>query len=85
LIDEPTKGLAPFLVTEVAKALERASEIATILLVEQNLGVVRSLAGRAIVLDQGRVVHTGSAQELLADAERVRRYLGVSRAEEEQE
>ena len=81
LIDEPTKGLAPFLVTEVAKALERSAEVSTVLLVEQNLGVVRSLAQGAVVLDQGRVVYTGSARELLADPERVRRYLGVSRAE----
>ena len=40
LVDEPTKGLAPLLVTEVAAALERAAELATVLLVEQNLGVV---------------------------------------------
>ena len=82
LIDEPTKGLAPFLVTEVAKVLERAAEIATVLLVEQNLGVVQRLARDVVVLDQGRVVHTGPAAELLADPERVRRFLGVARAEE---
>jgi branched-chain amino acid transport system ATP-binding protein len=78
LIDEPTKGLAPLLVTEVARVLERASEISTILLVEQNLGVVQSLARDAVVLDQGRVVHAGPARELLADAPLVRRLLGVS-------
>ena len=82
LIDEPTKGLAPFLVTEVAKVLERASEIATILLVEQNLGVVQRLARDAVVLDQGRVVHTGPAGELLSDPERVRRFLGIARVDE---
>jgi branched-chain amino acid transport system ATP-binding protein len=81
LIDEPTKGLAPFLVTEVANVLERAAESETILLVEQNLGVVQRIARDAVVLDGGRVVYSGSAQELLADAERVRRLLGVSRAE----
>jgi branched-chain amino acid transport system ATP-binding protein len=81
LIDEPTKGLAPFLVTEVANVLERAAETETILLVEQNLGVVQRIARDAVVLDQGRVVYTGSAQELLADSERVRQLLGVSRAE----
>jgi branched-chain amino acid transport system ATP-binding protein len=80
LIDEPTKGLAPLLVTEVAHALERAAEIATILLVEQNLGVVNAAARDAVVLDQGRVVHIGPARELLQDAARVRRFLGVSRA-----
>jgi branched-chain amino acid transport system ATP-binding protein len=80
LIDEPTKGLAPLLVTEVARVLERASEVATILLVEQNLGVVQRLARDAVVLDQGRVVHAGPAQELLSDPAKVRRLLGVSRA-----
>jgi branched-chain amino acid transport system ATP-binding protein len=78
LIDEPTKGLAPFLVRRVADVLERASEFATILLVEQNLGVVKRIARDAVVLDQGTVVHRGDAQELLADRARVQRYLGVS-------
>jgi branched-chain amino acid transport system ATP-binding protein len=82
LIDEPTKSLAPNLVTEVARALERASEHETILLVEQNLGVVQALARDAIVLDQGRVAHAGPAAELLGDPATVRRLLGVSRAEE---
>jgi branched-chain amino acid transport system ATP-binding protein len=82
LIDEPTKGLAPFLVTEVARVLERASETETILLVEQNLGVVQAVARDAVVLDQGRVVYAGSARELLSDAALVKRLLGVSRAEE---
>jgi branched-chain amino acid transport system ATP-binding protein len=81
LIDEPTKGLAPNLVTEVARALERASEHETILLVEQNLGVVQALARDAVVLDQGRVVHAGPAADLLADRAKLQRLLGVSRAE----
>ena len=78
LIDEPTKGLAPLLVTEVARVLERAAESETILLVEQNLGVVRSIAQDAIVLEQGRVAWQGSARELLADDKLVRQLLGVS-------
>jgi branched-chain amino acid transport system ATP-binding protein len=77
LIDEPTKGLAPLLVSQVADVLARVSETETILLVEQNLGVVQRLARDAIVLDQGRVVYTGSAQELLADQQRLRTLLGV--------
>jgi branched-chain amino acid transport system ATP-binding protein len=78
LIDEPTKGLAPNLVTEVARVLERVAELTTVLLVEQNLGVVRALAGDAVVLDQGRVVHAGPARTLLDDPAQVRRFLGVS-------
>jgi branched-chain amino acid transport system ATP-binding protein len=78
LIDEPTKGLAPLLVTEVARVLERVSETETMLLVEQNLGVVRRIARDAIVLDGGRVTYAGSAEALLSDPERVRSLLGVS-------
>ena len=79
LIDEPTKGLAPALVADVAAALERVAEHDTVLLVEQNLGVVRRLASAIVVLDQGRVVHTGTAAEL-EDAALVNRLLGAGHA-----
>ena len=49
LVDEPTKGLAPLLVTEVAAALERAAELTTVLLVEQNLAVVARVAQQVVV------------------------------------
>jgi branched-chain amino acid transport system ATP-binding protein len=78
LVDEPTKGLAPALVADVARALERLAEMTTVLLVEQNLGVVRRLARDVVVLDQGRVVHTGDAQELIGQPELVRRLMSVS-------
>jgi branched-chain amino acid transport system ATP-binding protein len=78
LVDEPTKGLAPLLVTEVARVLERVSELTTVLLVEQNLGVVGRVARDAVVLDTGRVVHLGPAKELLADKAMVNRMLGVA-------
>lgn len=78
LVDEPTKGLSPLLVGEVAKALERIREHTTVLLVEQNLGVVRRTAEHVVVLDQGRVVHAGPAAAFLADRERVHKLLGVA-------
>jgi branched-chain amino acid transport system ATP-binding protein len=77
LVDEPTKGLSPLLVSEVAVALERAVELATVLVVEQNLGVVQRIAEDVVVLDGGRVVHSGTAQELFANPEHVRSLLGV--------
>ncbi len=80
LVDEPTKGLAPALVAEVARVLERLAELTTVLLVEQNLGVVRRLARDAVVLDQGRVVHSGDAEELLAQPDLVKRLLSVGQA-----
>jgi branched-chain amino acid transport system ATP-binding protein len=78
LIDEPTKGLAPRIVTEVAEVLERVAATVPILLVEQNLGLVRRIAGDVVVIDQGRVVHTSPARSLLADAGLVRELLGVA-------
>jgi branched-chain amino acid transport system ATP-binding protein len=78
LVDEPTKGLAPKLVTEVAQVLARVAESTTVLLVEQNLTVVRHLVSDVVVLDAGRVVHTGPAAELLSDPARTKEMLGVA-------
>ena len=80
LVDEPTKGLSPALVADVARVLERLAELTTVVLVEQNLGVVRRIARDAIVLDQGRVVHAGDAKELLAQPELVKKLLSVGAA-----
>lgn len=77
LVDEPTKGLAPLIVADVADALERAAATVPILLVEQNLQVVRRLAETVVVLEGGRVVFTGTASELLDDEERTKTLLGV--------
>ena len=77
LVDEPTKGLAPKIVTQVADALLEASKVVPILLVEQNLEVVRRLADGAVVIAGGRVVHTGKAVEILDDEDLTTRLLGV--------
>lgn len=77
LIDEPTKGLAPKLVTEVSDALARAAQVVPILLVEQNLQVAKRLAQTVVVIEGGRSVHAGPAAEFFADAARVERLLGV--------
>lgn len=77
MLDEPSLGLAPILVkaifTTIAEIKERG---VTILLVEQNARAALKVADRGYVLETGRVVLSGSAQELLQD-ERVRKaYLG---------
>jgi branched-chain amino acid transport system ATP-binding protein len=77
LIDEPTKGLAPKLVSEVAAALERVAQVVPILLVEQNLQVARRLAAKVVVIETGRSVHSGDAKEFFADEQRVGQLLGV--------
>ena len=77
LVDEPTKGLAPAVVSSVVGVLERAAERTTMLLVEQNVAVARRLARRAVVLDQGRVAFAGPIEELLEEPTLARKYLGV--------
>jgi len=77
LVDEPTKGLAPAVVSAVTAALARVAQRVPILLVEQNLAVVRRLAGAAVVLSAGRVAWTGPAAQLLGSADQTRSLLGV--------
>lgn len=78
LIDEPSQGLAPNLVREVAVALERMAELATTVVVEQNLGVIRRIADQVVVLDQGAVVHSGPAAELFDNPDLTQELLGVA-------
>jgi branched-chain amino acid transport system ATP-binding protein len=77
LVDEPTKGLAPKLVAEVADVLGRVAQSVPILLVEQNLAVVRRLGRDAVVLAAGMVGYAGPLAHLLEDAELTRSLLGV--------
>ena len=78
IADEPTKGLAPRVVSEVADALARLTERVPLLLVEQNLAVVREIGTEAVVLSAGRVVHTGPVAELVGQPELARALLGVA-------
>ena len=78
LVDEPTKGLAPKIVQEVGEALAEAARTVPILLVEQNLTVVRQLASTVTVLSGGKVALTGmDAGEFLDDTDLNHRLLGV--------
>ena len=78
LLDEPSEGIMPVLVDEMFELFRRLkSEGTTILLVEQNVERALALSDRAYILDQGRIVHTGSGAELLADREIQDRYCAV--------
>jgi branched-chain amino acid transport system ATP-binding protein len=78
LIDEPTKGLAPAIVDNLAQAFEDLkARDTTILLVEQNFHFVRSLGDHVAVMDDGRIVHAGSMQALSADEALQARLLGL--------
>lgn len=78
LLDEPTEGLAPVLVAEIVETMRRIREARIpILLVEQNIKVCERVADRHYVLEQGRVVYSGT-REAFAQAENVKdRYLGL--------
>lgn len=76
LVDEPTKGLAPKLVTEVADALAQVAHENTMLIVEQNLALVKRIAENVIVMDQGKVIFQGNP-EVLHDEKWVHHMLGV--------
>lgn len=78
LVDEPTKGLAPVIVSALLDAFLSLKEERTILLVEQNFHFARSLGDRVAVMDDGRVVHTGTMAELAADTDMQQRLLGLS-------
>lgn len=77
LLDEPSMGLAPLLVQEIFSIIGSIHETGTtILLVEQNANKALQVANRAYVLETGRIVLSGSAQELLATDDIKRAYLG---------
>jgi branched-chain amino acid transport system ATP-binding protein len=77
LIDEPSEGLAPQIVADVAEAVQAAAVDATVLLVEQNLPLAMDLADRFYLLDNGQVVEEGAATSGVTDDERIRRYLSA--------
>ena len=79
LIDEPSKGLAPAIVSTMVGALrELKAQEASILMVEQNFAVARALGDRVVVMDDGAVVWTGAMAELAADSALQERLMGLS-------
>ncbi len=78
LLDEPSEGIMPLLVDEMFALFSRMKNAGTtILLVEQNVERALRISDRACILDQGAVVHQGSASELLADKDIQERYCAV--------
>ena len=77
LLDEPSMGLAPILVDEIFNIIRRINETgAAILLVEQNAYKALRIASRAYILETGRVVKSGPAEELMNDDSVKAAYLG---------
>lgn len=77
LMDEPSMGLAPLMVREIARTIRALKdEGVTILLVEQMATVALGLADHAYVLENGKVTLSGSGRELADKPEVKRAYLG---------
>jgi branched-chain amino acid transport system ATP-binding protein len=81
LLDEPLEGLAPIIVDELLKAIARITrdEGLSAIIVEQHPQAILAISHQAVVLDQGKVVHTGSADALLAQPALIEKLLGVAR------
>jgi branched-chain amino acid transport system ATP-binding protein len=77
LIDEPTKGLAPIIIASMRQALAEIKKKATLLLVEQNFEFSTSIADDYLIMEHGKIVHTGKIEEIRNNLGIQSRYLGV--------
>lgn len=78
LLDEPYEGLAPVIVHEIEHIVQGIKALGiTTIIVEQNAVAALRLADRAVILDSGELVFTGSARELLENAELRNSYLAI--------
>jgi branched-chain amino acid transport system ATP-binding protein len=79
MLDEPSLGIAPKVIAEIALAIERLNRETgiSVILVEQNARLALQLANHAYVFERGAVIRSGSGQELLADPFVQKAYLGV--------
>ncbi|QRP49479.1 ABC transporter ATP-binding protein [Amycolatopsis sp. FDAARGOS 1241] len=79
LLDEPSLGIAPLLVTEILGVLRQlARDGVTILLAEQNAAAALAIADHGVVMENGTITRTDTAAALLADEDVSRHYLGTS-------
>lgn len=78
MFDEPSLGLAPIVVSQVFDVVKRIAESGTtVLIVEQNVNQTLKVADRAYVIENGRMVMDGQAQELMGDDHIRKAYLGI--------
>jgi branched-chain amino acid transport system ATP-binding protein len=82
LLDEPLEGLAPIIVHELLRSIERlvVEEGMSAILVEQNPRLILPITHDAVVLDRGTIVHAGPSAALLGDRDLLDRWLAVARA-----
>ena len=79
LLDEPTEGLAPYVVERVVETIETLRRQGlTVVLVEQNVQMALDVCDYVYVVENGKVVHGSTSSALAADEETLNRYLGVT-------
>jgi branched-chain amino acid transport system ATP-binding protein len=80
LMDEPSEGLAPVIVEELARALKRLSTMSlTLIVVEQNTRLALDLSSRVVVMDRGRIVYDGASEALSKEPDRLDQLIGVAK------
>ena len=78
LLDEPSEGVAPLIVQQMARTIRALkAQGVSVLLSEQNLPFAQAVADRAYLIEQGQIAHHGSMAEVVASDEVRRNYLGV--------
>jgi branched-chain amino acid transport system ATP-binding protein len=82
LMDEPSEGLAPVIVEELARAVKRLAQAGglAMILVEQNSRLALDIAPRAVVMDRGHIVYDGASETLRNDPEKLEQFIGVVKA-----
>jgi branched-chain amino acid transport system ATP-binding protein len=80
ILDEPTEGIMPRLVSQIRREIHRINQGGvSILLVEQNVETALKLCPRVFLMEKGIVVYSGASQDLKSQPEIVHRYLGLSK------
>lgn len=82
LMDEPSEGLAPVIVEELARAIKRLTQDGglTTLIVEQNSRLALDISPRAIVMDRGHIIYDGPSETLRNDPAKLEQLIGVAKA-----
>lgn len=79
ILDEPTEGIMPILVSQIRREIRRINQTGvSILLVEQNVETALRLCPRVVLMEKGTIVHTATSNDLKSQPEVVHRYLGLS-------
>lgn len=80
ILDEPTEGIMPRLVSQIRREIHRINQGGvSILLVEQNVETALKLCPRVFLMEKGTIVYSGMSQDLKSQPEIVHRYLGLSK------